>query len=72
MNDASVMHFSMVLEVPGGLLLPGKNINNSFADAGREVEEELIHSTRICSKDICAAHNISCSVTHLQCKYLGI
>lgn len=34
MNDASVMHFSEVLEVLGGLPLPGKNINNSQADAG--------------------------------------
>jgi len=27
--------FQKALEVLGGLLLPGKNVNSSFADAGR-------------------------------------
>lgn len=40
MNDVSVMHFSKVLEVLGGLLLPGKNINSNVADAGRKTAEE--------------------------------
>ena len=41
MNDVSVKHF---LKALGGLLLPGKNINNSFADAGRKTAEEDISS----------------------------
>lgn len=40
MNDVSVIHFSKVLEVLGGSLLPEKNINNSSADAGRKIAEE--------------------------------
>lgn len=36
MNDVSVMHFSKLLEVLGGLLLPGKHINSSMADAVKE------------------------------------
>ncbi len=40
MNDASVIHFSKVSEVLGGLLLPGKNINNGVADAGKKIEEQ--------------------------------
>lgn len=40
MNDVSVIHFSKVLEVLCGLLLPGKNINSSFAVAGSKVAED--------------------------------
>lgn len=40
MNDVSVMHFSKVLEVLGGLPLPGKNINSSVGDARRKTAEE--------------------------------
>lgn len=43
MNDDSVIHFSKVSKVLGGLLLPGKNINNSFTDASRKI--------KVCSLD---------------------
>lgn len=48
------------------LLLPGKNINNSFADAARKTAEEhtlpgIVGSKK---KKKTTAHNISCSVTH--------
>lgn len=39
MNDVSVMHFSEVV-VLGVLMLPGKNINSSFADARRKMAEK--------------------------------
>lgn len=63
MNDASVIHFSKVLEVLGGLLLPGKNINNSFAGGGRKIAEEHILLGIVGGK---YAHNISCSVTNIS------
>lgn len=37
-NHASVMHFSKVLEVFGGLPLPGKNINSILPAIGRKKE----------------------------------
>lgn len=49
------------------LPLPGKNINNSFADARRKIEEGQTLPGIPESKKI-AAHNISCSVTHMQAK----
>lgn len=67
MNDASVIHFSKVLEVLGGLLLPGKNINNSFAGGGRKIAEEHI------LLGIVEEGEKICSQYFLQCdKYFGI